>query len=373
MNLSISSFRNELKVFIVVLSVLGALDLSRRYDFAHRQRESEAKLLNNFPAMADKLASQSGTRMILLGNSLAQNGYDMPLLKSTLNANGHGDLRVEKFAQAGSSPIEWYHNFANIFVARGKTPDVVVINMSPNGMADQLPAGYRVGWLANETNWHDVPEVLFKDLKSVEVGGQYLQARVSMLYADRWDIRIGILYPLIPHLWEGMTWVNTAQLAAKPAAGKIPPPPTYSLFNRLLDLAQASHTKAILVAMPSRDGYSIDPEVIRILNRHRAKFLDCRNVPGLTTEDFEDGWHLNPKGAKIFSVYMAAEFRVAVIDTHQYYEVIFSRFFVEFTAANWGCGASTTCGLKLRILPASICCCANISRLTELIARSSAR
>jgi hypothetical protein len=147
MNSSISSFKNELKVFLVVLVVLGALDISRRHEFAHRQRESEAKLLNSFPAMADNLANQPGTSMILLGNSLTQNGYDMPLLKSALESNGNGDLHVEKIAQAGSSPIEWYHNFARIFVRRGKTPNVIVINMSPSGIADAAPDGYRVGWL----------------------------------------------------------------------------------------------------------------------------------------------------------------------------------------------------------------------------------
>jgi hypothetical protein len=76
----------------------------------------------------------------------------------------------------------------------------------------------------------------------------------------------------------------------------------------MLELARTNRAKAILVAMPAREGYPIDPAVIEVLTQHDATFLDCRVVPGLTTADFEDGWHLNPNGAKIFTAYMAEKF-----------------------------------------------------------------
>lgn len=308
MSSSISSFKNELKVLLVVAAVIGAIEGWQRIQFSNRQ--SEAALVRGFPALADQLASAGGSSMILLGNSLTQTGYDMPLLHDQLKAAGNGDLHVEQVALTGSSPIEWYHNFARNFVRRGKTPDWVVINMSPSGISDTLPAGYRIGWLARETDWGDVPEVLSEDLRDVEAGGQYLQARVSMLYADRWDIRVGLLAAVVPNLWEGMNWVNSGQIVPAPS-GKAPPPKTYSLMIRLLDLAKASGAHTLVIAMPAREGYTIDPGLIDILKKYDVPILDCRKVPNLTAAGFKDGWHLNPEGAKIFTVYMAEQLPAA--------------------------------------------------------------
>jgi len=174
------------------------------------------------------------------------------------------------------------------------------------------PRGYRVGWLANETDWRDVPEVLLEDLRDIETNGQYLQARVSMLYADRWDIRIGLLYQLDHNLWPGITWVNSAQLTAKSKPVQAPPA-TYSVLTRMLELARVNHALTILVAMPARERYSIEPELAEILKQYKVPILDSRTIPGLTAGDFQDGWHLNPKGAKIFTVYMADQLAAAIV------------------------------------------------------------
>jgi hypothetical protein len=303
MNSSTSSFRTELKVLLVVAVLIGTLEICVRMQFA--RFGDDAALLRNFPALADKLASQPGTSMLLLGNSLTQTGYDLPLLNKCLQDQGDGDLHVESIALSGSNPIEWYHNFARNFVQRGKPPNVIVIGMSPSGIYDDLPAGYRIGWLANETAWQDVPEVLFDDLHNFEVGGQYLMARVSMLYAIRWDLRVGLVSSMVPHTQEGMEWVNSGQPKPKVQPGALPPPKTYSLLTRLLELARANHVHVILVAMPARESYEIEPGMPPLLKAYDVTFLDCRAVPGLTTQDFKDGWHLTPEGARIFTPYMA--------------------------------------------------------------------
>ena len=296
--------REEVKVFAVVVVLLGILEVCQRLYFFHSH--AEAALLRDFPAMADRLDAQGGTSMILLGNSLTQNGYDMALLKARLVETGHGDLHVEKTALSGSHPSEWYHILERDFVRRGRPPTAIVINMSPSGITDDLPAGYRIGWLAHETDLRDVPAVLFKDLRSVEIGGQYLLARVSMLYATRWDIRTGVLTDVIPHVPEGMKWVNNAELVARAAAREKagePPAGTYELFTRMLELARASGVKVILVSMPAREKYRIAPELLDLLRAHEVRLVDGREA-AVPAEGFEDAWHLNPEGAKVFTEFM---------------------------------------------------------------------
>jgi hypothetical protein len=304
MSLSTSSFKVEWKVIAMVFIVIGMLEVLQLRD--PRRRGIEGALMRHFPVVADELKIQSGTHVILLGNSLTQNGYDMPLLRSLLVRQGDGNLHVEKVALTGSSPIEWYHLLANCFVSRGKSPDVIVINMSPTGIADAVPAGYRIGWLANETTWHDVPEVLLDDLDDIEVDGQYLQARVSPLYADRWDIRVGILWRVDHDLWDGMRWVNAGQSMGSGPSGQARAA-TSSLLKRMLELSKSQHIKVILVAMPAREGYVVDPTVQNLLKKYGADFLDCRMNPRLRSKDFEDGWHLNPQGATLFTTYMAGK------------------------------------------------------------------
>jgi hypothetical protein len=303
----ISSFKTEWKVLLVVLVVMGGAELRELWVNAHRPYES--KLLREFPAMADRLAAQKGTRVVLLGNSLTQVGYNMPLLQSQMQANGNAEMNILNISQTGSAPAEWYHNFARLFVRRGDAPDVVVINMSPDGIADAVPMGYRIGWLAHETDWQDLPEVLGKDLGEVEVDGQYLMACVSPLYADRWDVRFETLWRITPDIKAGMAWVNSAQLTvARSKHAAAPKPPTHSLLLRMLALAKTNHTRVILVAMPARERYEIDPALPGILKfDDNAVLMDCRSIPGLNAADFSDGWHLNAQGAEMFTAYMAKE------------------------------------------------------------------
>jgi hypothetical protein len=80
----------------------------------------------------------------------------------------------------------------------------------------------------------------------------------------------------------------------------------------MLDLAEANHAQVILVAMPAREPYPLDEQAIVILCHHGGTFIDSRIIPDLTAADFEDGWHLNPAGAKVFTMYMATQLPAAV-------------------------------------------------------------
>jgi len=326
MSSSTSSFKTELKVFATAAVLLAAAQTWQYFHF--HATHPEAKLLTSLPAMAEDLSKEPGTHVVLLGNSLTKNGYDMPLLKDELHAAGRDDLHIENAAFYGSNPMEWYYVFDRNFVRTGHPPDYIVINMSPSGIADELPQGYRIGWLAQETRWADVPQVLGTDLRDVEIGGQYLQARVSMPYATRWDIRIEVLSHLIPPYKAGMEWVNqAAKLQAKTGAGakEAPPPldssgrppafaalpnPPYGLITRMLERARESHVRVILVAMPARDFETVDANLMKLLAAHDVTFIDGRNFPGQVPELFEpDGWHLQVEtGGKLFTKFMAKEF-----------------------------------------------------------------
>ena len=72
-----------------------------------------------------------------------------------------------------------------------------------------------------------------------------------------------------------------------------------------MEYLEANKTTVVIVAMPILENYKVDPELTKIIKQNGMLLLDCRQVPGITTNLFVDSMHLGKAGSKIFSHYLA--------------------------------------------------------------------
>ena len=302
------SYASELKAIGIALLALLLLEGYARlkaqnpaWDYQRlRDIPRETQAATNDPARPT---------VVLLGNSLTRNGYDLPTLLANLPPmpDGRPPLQVVNAALYGATMNEWYYVLKTKILSASRPPKAVVLNLSPGVAVDRAPGQLRVGWLAAETDWHDLPELAREDFRSFETSAEYATSRLSIAYAQRWDLRAGFLFNLIPAYADGAKWINDHGAAdAVRDQSAAAPQPTYQTLRRIFDLAKAHDVRVIVLAMPVRDPYPLDPRLIELTHAAGQIFLDCRAAPGLSKPSYEpDGWHMTPAGAKIFSRWVA--------------------------------------------------------------------
>lgn len=302
-------WRGEVKALAVALLALLALEWHAR-DLASRPIWDRL-LLRDLPANAKALDEKPGTSVVMLGNSLTRNGYDFDQLAREMPQYSSSPPNVLNMAMYGSSLVEWQYVFKNNFIETGYPPDIAIVNCSPGAVQDRSRHELRCDWLAIETKWSDAPSLLLHDFKDVGLFGDYAVSKASSAFAQRWDLRTNFLSKYIAHYVEGTTWVNDqANLAAmaqeRRDVASAEQHQTYNTLKRFLALAGSHQVRVIVVALPVKDRYTVDPELVRTVEAAGHRFWDLTYLSPELQGGFEpDGWHMNKIGQERFTRAMA--------------------------------------------------------------------
>lgn len=317
MSSSTSSFRTELKVLAMVLLALLAAEGYARFRDSRLKPGSDIAMLRSLPQRAKETWAMTGPRVVLMGNSLTRNGYDLDVLNRLMAGSAIPAPRLVQAALHGSILIEWGYILQHELLEEGQKPDVLVMNLSPGLAADETDPSKRIPWLVEETRWGDVRGLMAEHLLDFESRMEFLHSSASVFFARRGDLRYGMQAMLVPEYEGQISRLHQMSRAAgdRHAARVGIRAQTYHNFVELVDQVQKSGVRVLVVAMPVMTGHNIEPELAATIERTGAKFLDCRVVPGLEGKHFEgDGWHLNPDGAVVFSTYMAQRLPPAVAE-----------------------------------------------------------
>jgi lysophospholipase L1-like esterase len=303
MSSSTSSFRTELKVVALVLLVLAGSELFVRL------RESALSLdvqhIRRIPSIAEELMSGEGKRLLFLGNSMTRNGVDVSIVEEELRAQGlTAPLRIERVYPDATGLAEWYYAFNHYFVDAGRQPDVLIIGFAANDLSDnRAPQPSRLAQYY--TGARDVPEVFAHDVKDFEARAEFLLSKLSASFANRTRIRERTLDLFVPYYRESAQEINRAQQAMKKKGGTLVAVLTYERLERLGRLAASQGVRVILVAMPQREPYQLDPQLQPTIERTGMIFIDAHTSPGLSSTAFVDEMHLSTDGAAVYSRHLA--------------------------------------------------------------------
>jgi hypothetical protein len=297
MSSSISSFRTELKVVVLVLLVLGACELVVRL-FERRLADVNA------PLASKRLMEGDGQRVLILGNSLVRDDVNTKVLEEELRAQGTGPVRVERVYLQNTTVGDWYFAFKHYFIDTGRLPDTLILCYANQHLQDyaiqrQFVARYY-------SSARDIPEIFRDDVQDFDSRVEFLLSAHSASFTHRAGIQRRLFDLLIPHYRESAVRLNDF-LSATASKRMVSYQPTYQRLERLIKMAQSQGVRVILVAMPVKNSYPIAPEIKSLVETRGLTFIDARFVEGLNEENYNDVMHLSSKGANIFSRSLARE------------------------------------------------------------------
>jgi hypothetical protein len=295
--------RTRLDTFtiILLLTILSALALAEgvsvaKFDLTSKVQRREVAQRRGVLAVRDQ-APDRPSHIALFGNSLLLDGIDTSELREKL---APGFVTTPYFV-LGTEYCDWYYGLKRLF-AEGMRPRYVVVGLSPNQFTSSYTRGnYSARYLFQQS---DLLEVARKTHMDPTTTSGFVLAHFSEFYSTR-DVTRGFL----------ITWLLPSVAALLHNLNTIHQPPITELIVRqvgparlasLDELCRANDSHFLLAIPPTPEGGA---ETIVDIGRAQGipVLLPVASEALNYTYYQSDGFHLNEKGAKIFTARLAEQ------------------------------------------------------------------
>ena len=313
------SWRQELRVIGVVLGFVALLEILAR--IVAPVLDYDRKAIHAFPQTISNLTQRAkisgAPRVVFFGNSLMLRGLDESILHDALG-NLHGPaIETTKITPVGTAMLDWIYLYRRYFTAAESHPELLVVGFVAHHIHDQEPLKIRRlarHFVAKE----DFPALWRTDLDTFHQLAQSALCGISALEGDQPEHQMAILYTCVADYQPGLNANHrlveaAAARRARSLAASAPANParttteTFQRMQRFIEQCQTHKVKILFVAMPQPDVWPLNPDALSLAQSHGMRVLDARAIPGMTKEDFADGYHLGTSGSQKFSRWLAAE------------------------------------------------------------------
>jgi hypothetical protein len=242
-------------------------------------------------ALAVSKSATPAPSILIVGNSLLEEGINLPQLKSAVGSSAN----VNRYAVSNTSYLDWYYGLRRLF-REGSHPDILIVMLNPSqlmshGIAGDLAVRTMVGSrdlmkLAGNAGFDNTEtSALFAD-------------RASAFYGSRGEIRNWALHAIFPKFEDIRSSLKPSppQLPSnEEIAGKVTP-----RLRAMRQVCEENGTTMILLIPPSlsSDGSAGVAQASSALGIPVvAPFQPGELSPKL----YSDGFHLNAQGAELFT------------------------------------------------------------------------
>ncbi|GAC1679921.1 MAG: hypothetical protein PVS2B2_17940 [Candidatus Acidiferrum sp.] len=279
-------------VMLVVTEVVCVTGFDRTSKVQRRELAQRQALLN-----VKDSAANSSSHIAVLGNSLLLDGVDVPLLSEKL---------APKFVPApyfvlATDYYDWYFGLKRLF-AQGMRPRYVLLGLSPNQFASPRTRGdYSARYLFQAEDLWEVTRQTHMDATQTS---ELLLSHFSEYYGTRTVIRGFVLSRVLPIVGELLH-----NRLGNARASTIEPSTLRRMAEERLraldELCKANGSQFVLVIPPT---YQEGAETISEVGRNQGiPVLVPVAKDSLDSGYYQsDGFHLNEKGARIFTAQLAA-------------------------------------------------------------------
>ncbi len=313
------SWLQETRVILVVLAFIFLLELIARIiaptlDF---DRENIYAFPETISQLEDAAESSGKPKVVFYGNSLMLHGLDQTLVKEELKGLSAPDIESAKVTPVGTAMLDWVYLYRRYFSAQDSHPDVLVVGFVAHHIHDQEAIKLR-RLSRHFVSKQDLPLLWKTDLKDFHLITQSVLCNISALEGDQPEHQLGILQTLVADYKKGLNRNNDLvsdwqqRLAQEAAQGNEDlatkeTEETYQRMLRFITECKKHQVKVYFVPMPQPEIWDFNPEAQRLIEAKGMSVLDARSIPGMTPDDFSDGYHLGDSGKVKFSKWMAKQ------------------------------------------------------------------
>jgi hypothetical protein len=295
-----NGLKQEVLLVISLIFIMLFIELMLRSQASNLS--GNIRHIRQIPEIASRLNQQTPS-LLFLGNSLTNNGIDPAVFQARLP-----DLKtriVEKIVPDASSLSDWYCIVSNNIASLDHPPRVLVVGFAWLQLSDQYPvnASRLGGFFCSVT---DTSALSAMGLTNHTQVLDFLAGAGSQVYLNREAIRNRLLDVLVPNFRSVTQEMNANPgLTRKQPNTQAPIVHSHSTLIRFSRMAQETGIKLVLVAMPVKDEYQLNPDLVETVKKHQIAFLDMRHTPGLENNMYLDPIHLNEVGRHRFSLALA--------------------------------------------------------------------
>ncbi len=248
-------------------------------------------------------AKDPHNRIVLVGNSMTERGID-PATLAEARPDLSGATSLPAVLSMDSSDLWYWSCMVRALPDAFPRPKFLVIGYGWNDLSDQasLETGKTFGLVCPVRMIAEIAEHAGAGL---EEHLQALTAKGSWTYALHADLRHRLLGPVIPRYESQTNRLNEARRSTQNQGVGSRPVFTYRALDRILADAQSKGYNPVIVAMPVKGRYEIDPALGQTVAASGGIFLDLRNAPGLDAGSFDDPIHLSKSGSRILTAELA--------------------------------------------------------------------
>ncbi len=248
----------------------------------------------------------SPRHVLVVGNSLLDNG----VLFDEASRSLRPDIEAARLMVPDTSYYDWYYGLRRLF-AEGARPNVVVLMLSPRQLVvSRIRESYSPYRMFRTRDI--LPAARELSLSNTETSSLYF-AHYSAYFGYGDEVRKGILRRILP----GLPLLMATMVFSNPAP--LDPDKVFETANirlvALRDLATAYNVRFVLLVPPS--GESKGDEAYQAVARAGAAtgvpVLMPAGIGSIEPELYSDKFHLNSRGAKLFTPRFADALRREIV------------------------------------------------------------
>jgi hypothetical protein len=279
--------------------ICAGLEFSSPRILAHLSRIQ--RRINGEMAVAEHIAptKDGHPTLLIVGNSLLNEGVQIDALRNDV-AN---DYAVSRLVIEQTHYLDWYFGLRRL-LEDGSRPSVVVLTLDPAQLASTFTLGE--SFARRQMSLRDFPLVMRETNLDRTTASTYFFAHFSNWLGDKGFIRQAVTILLVPHFRElaGRIADHGAHITERDQL-------VGAAQRRLPDLAALAREYGvqIVVLFPPalKENYSLD---IQQVGANVNVPVWVPSLPGEFPRDlYMDGYHLNSKGAQIFTERLAQQIR----------------------------------------------------------------
>jgi len=268
---------------------------------------SEAEIhIDQIPPITHELSLQEGARLLFVGNSLTRAGIDPVAFNQELQETTGDSINLSLVMPDDTVPLNWYYLIKNSVLNQEQYPHIICFGVSNFHVIDG--ADKRVRKLGRTyCRLKDVPEIYHTDLHSFDERTELLFSGLLYSYATQDRIKKRILDRVIPGYRTNLRRLTDMGRTGSKTEAVVES--TFDGFRRLLELVIDHQILPVVIAMPLREEWEVDPALTAVVESSGALYIDARLIEGLNDDDFKDTMHLKPVGARKLSGFLARTLR----------------------------------------------------------------
>jgi hypothetical protein len=230
--------------------------------------------------------------ILIIGNSLLEEGMDV----SQLQRDVGGSYQISRFVVENTFYFDWYYGLRHLF-RLGSQPKIVVLVISPRQfLSDQIEGDLFAHRLLDARDILQLKSDLGVDNTA---SSNLLAANVSSFYEFRSEIRKLVLVRLLPD-FEILGSKLLVRGKALPSDGEIRATAGTRL-RRISQLCREHGSEFVFLIPPTNELRDGAAQLQKAGEESGVKVLVPIGSDQFPLEMYRDGFHLNPRGARIFT------------------------------------------------------------------------